>query len=171
MPGRLGGLVAALVLVAAGAPACSSEDPAPPTDSTAAAVAEVFLLSGGSVTCLQQRLEAAPDARRAVVATDELSESEEQALGDVLEACVGTDQLAGAFAARTAHALPPADPDQGPAQTACVEQAVRDLDEGQRRSLEVGLVTLAGPLESDLALRRNDVVNLLYGACDVSPPS
>jgi hypothetical protein len=160
------GLVAAVLLTVG---ACSGDDPAPAADTVAGAVAEAFSVPDGGRSCLEDRFAASADARRAVAATDELTAAEEQALGDVLEACIEPAELADSVAGRIDAALPPEDPAQAETQTACLRQGVLDLDEEQRRSLEVGLIALTAPPDADLSLRRNDVVNGLYVACGVAP--
>jgi hypothetical protein len=99
------------------------------------------------------------------------SGAQQQALSDVVEACVTDEGFATSIATVMTASLPPTDPTRAEAQTACLHDAVLAFDDSERRTLQVGLLTLGGPLDSDLATARNELVNSLYRTCGVSPGS
>jgi hypothetical protein len=169
---RLPSVLVALVLLAGTALGACSSSGASADQATAAkeAVGRSFNLPDDAMSCLQEHFAADGKAARAMTSSSELSSSQQQAVEQVLEACVTVEQWAGAIAGRITSALPPSDSAKVTTQIDCLTGAVRGLDEVQRRALLVGLVVLGtAPQTGALAVQRGDVLNTLYRACSVTP--
>jgi len=169
---RLPPVLLGLLLLVSGAVmgSCSSSNGASSADAQAAsdAVSRTFNLPDDATTCLREHFAADAKAARAMTSTEELSTSQQEAVGAVLEGCVTVDQWAQAVAGRITNALPPADTTKLTTQVECLTTAITALDEVQRRALLVGLVVIqTAPQTGPLAVQRGDVLNNLYGACSV----
>jgi hypothetical protein len=155
------------VLTACGGSSSSSTTPSP--EDAADVVVRSFRLPDATRSCLVDGFSQRSAARAAIATSEEPTMSEQEALGDVVEACVADETFAASVAAAITSTLPPADTTQAEDQTACLNDAVLALSDGEHRTLLVGLLTLGGgPLDSDLAMARNDLVNGIYATCGVT---
>ncbi|HEY6534000.1 MAG TPA: hypothetical protein VIY72_16950 [Acidimicrobiales bacterium] len=166
----LGG-VAAVVAVAlatgcSGSSSPSSSTPSP--EDAAGVVVQAFRLPESTRSCLVDGFSQRSAARAALTTTDEPSGAEQDALGEVVDDCVTPDEFATAWAASIGVSLPPTDPARVIEQANCLHDAVLALEDGPRRTLVVGLLTIGGPIVSDLAMARNDLINGLFATCEVT---
>jgi hypothetical protein len=153
------------------ATACSGSSPSsstPSPEEAADLVVGSFRLPDTARSCLVDGFSQRSAARDAIATTEEPTTSEQEALGDVVEACVTDETFAASVAAAITSTLPPTDTTQAEDQTACLSEAVLALSDGEHRTLVVGLLTLGGPLDSYLAMARNELVNGVYATCGVS---
>lgn len=161
--------VAAIALLLS---ACSSSDPAssstPSSEDAAVFVTRTFDVPDAAHSCLVDAFSQRSEAVTALTSTEELTESEQEALSDVVDACVTPEVFAYSVADGITAAFPPPDPTQTEAQTSCLRDAVLAIDDGQRRVVQAGLLTLEGPIDSELALARGDFINGLNKTCAVS---
>jgi hypothetical protein len=165
---------AALVVLAALASACtdsSSGSSTPSPEDSAAVVVEAFRLPDSTRSCLVDAFSQRSEARAAMVPGVDPSGGQQEELGEVVRACVSDDDFATSLAAVITASVPPRDPARAEGQTTCLRNAILALDDGERRTLQVGLLTLGGALDSDLAMARNDLVNRVNAACGVDPGS
>jgi hypothetical protein len=169
--GAVPALVAVAVLALSGCTDSSSGSSTPSPEDSAAVVAEAFRLPDSTRSCLVDGFSQRSEARAAMAPGVEPSGTQQEQLGDVVQACVSDADFATALATVMTASLPPTDPTRAEEQTACLRDAVVALDDDERRTLQVGLLTLGGALDSDLALARGDLVNRLTATCDVPPPS
>lgn len=159
----------ALVVLTALLVACtsSSGDEEMGGDDAGTVVAGAYRLDDEGRACLVDAFSAEPATADLLLTTEEVDPGEADALADVLRGCMSDEQLAAAVAGLVGDALPPTDTSRVESQAACLEQAVLDLDDPSRRTLAVGLLLLAVPADSELAIARGEVVNGLYTACGV----
>ena len=162
-------VVAAALVAAVALGACSSSSSSSADAATAAGViSDTFHVPDDARACLEQQFAANGRAGGAMTTTKELSTAQRDAVAEVLETCVSTDQWAQAVAGRITAAVPPADTSKLTTQIDCLTSAVTALDDVQRRALLVGLVVIGStPQTGDLAIQRGDVLNGLYSACSV----
>jgi hypothetical protein len=146
----------------------SSSSSSPSPEEAADVVVRSLRLPDTARSCLVDGFSQRSAARDAIATTEAPTTSEQQALGDVVEACVTDETFAASVATAITSTLPPTDTTQAEDQTACLNDAVLALSDGEHRTLLVGLLTLGGPLDSDLAMARNDLVNAVYAACGVT---
>jgi hypothetical protein len=158
-------------MVAAACSDSSSGSSTPSPEDSAAVVVEVFRLPDGTRSCLVEGFSQHAEARAALAPGVDPSGSQQEELGDVVGSCVPDGDFATAIATVITASLPPADPARVEEQTTCLHDAVMAFDDTERRTLQVGLLTLGGALDSDLAMARNDLVNRLNETCQVPTPS
>jgi hypothetical protein len=165
--GPLAALVA--LLAAAGAlGACSSSPSRPTADAAADRVVEWFQLSPDVRPCLVERFDASGTARGALADQGAWSPGQQGALADVLDACVDPDTFATALATSIGRSLPPSDAARADEQAGCVHGAVVALDDGDRRTLAVGLLALTVAQDDELGAARAELLNRIYDQCGVT---
>ena len=165
-------LLASLTVGAALLVACSGGSGASSAGLSAEDAADqVVSLFGGAEAarpCLVGGFTGTPQARSTLADDGEWSAGQQAALGAVIESCTTPEALGRSVADSVGRSLPPAEPGAAEAQASCIQAEVVAFSEQDRRTLVVGLLALAGPADSELALARGDIVNRLYDACGVT---
>lgn len=163
--------VAALVASMGVAGCSSSSSPsssAPSADEAAGAVAAAFHLSDDVRPCLAAGFSDHGAAVDVMVSTREPTGSQQDLLAQVVEGCLTDEDFATSVAGSISSALPPPDTAQAATQIECLRTAVLALDDGDQRTLMVGLLAQGAPLDGKVATARSELVNSLYTTCGVT---
>ena len=163
-------LLAALI----GLAACTSDSSAIDPSAASSRIVEELRLPASVEGCLEDRFEAAPQARRALDPAEAPSDHELDALSEVVSTCVPPEIFANSVSAQMATGYRTV-VDISAQDEACLRDQIAALPDDDRGLFVTGPVSRLRTPESERSLAVSELLGRLLASCDIvvgtAPPT